>query len=131
MGVLPHTPSTARRPFMGHATFCPALCQAGRASRSLARQDGLPFAQHLPEKTIHDAVREAGASFVEKVFTPAVTLWTFLSQIFDADHSCAQPGPRLTPFRTSRGLAPCSADTGGYCRARKRLPEKAMHGLVR
>jgi hypothetical protein len=116
---------------MGHATFCPALCQAGRASRSLARQDGLPFAQHLPEKTIHDAVREAGASFVEKVFTPAVTLWTFLSQIFDADHSCAQAVARLIAFRTSRGLAPCSADTGGYCRARKRLPEKAMHGLVR
>jgi hypothetical protein len=116
---------------MGHATFYPTLCQAGRASRSIARRDGLPFAQHLPEKTIHEAVREAGETFVERIFTPAVTLWTFLSQIFDPDHSCAQAVARLLAFRISKGLPPCSSDTGGYCKARKRLPEQAVHSLVR
>jgi hypothetical protein len=121
----------ARRPFVGHATFYPALCQAGRASRSLVRQGGLPFAQHLPERVIREAVHEADATFCERIYAPAVTLWTFLSQTFDADHSCAQAVARLNAFRTSKGLPPCSSDTGAYCKARKRLPEQAMHSLVR
>ena len=116
---------------MGHGTFYPPVRQVARTSRKLARQDGLPFAQHLPEKEIHQAVHEAGTTFCERIFTPAVTLWTFLSQVFDADHSCAQAVARLLAFRISKGLRPCSPDTGAYCKARKRLPEQAMRTLVR
>jgi Transposase DDE domain len=116
---------------MGHATFYPPVRQVARTSRKLARQDGLPFAQHLPEKEINQAVHEAGTTFCERIFTPAVTLWTFLSQVFDADHSCAQAVARLLAFRISKGLQPCSSETSAYCKARKRLPEKALRTLVR
>src|SRR4029453_2881608 len=31
----------------------------------------------------------------------------------------------------ARGLPPCSPDTGGYCKARRRLPEALLPRLVR
>jgi hypothetical protein len=116
---------------MSHATTLPTVHQVARTGRNLSREEALPFARHLPEQQIHEAVRAAGASFRERIFSPAVTLWTFLSQVFDPDHSCRQAVARLLAFRVAQGLRPCSADTGAYCRGRQRLPEKALHDLVR
>jgi hypothetical protein len=116
---------------MSHATSLPTVFQAGRLGRTLTRQEGLPFARHLPQQHIDEAVRGAGVHFRERIFSPAVTLWTFLSQVFDPDHSCRQAVARLLAFRVSCGLRPCSPDTGGYCKARQRLPEQAVHDLVR
>jgi hypothetical protein len=76
-------------------------------------------------------VRQTGGTFRERIFTPAVTLWTFLSQVFDPDHSCRQAVARLLAYRFAQGLAPCSPDTGAYCKARQRLPEQALASLVR
>jgi hypothetical protein len=91
----------------------------------------LPFVEHLPEGQITRAVRDTGARFREQIFTPAVTVWTFLSQVLDPDHSCRQAVARLLAFRTARGLPPCSADTGDYCKARGKLPEPALAALAR
>jgi len=98
------------------ATFYPPVRQVSNTSLRLAHQDGLPFAEHLPEQQIHQAVRDAGGSFRERVFTPAITLWTFLSQVFDPDHSCRQAVARLLAFRVAKGLAPCSPETGATAR---------------
>ena len=38
---------------------------------------------------------------------------------------------RLLAWRTARGLPACSPDTGGYCKARQRLPETLLPRLVR
>jgi Transposase DDE domain len=99
--------------------------------RELARQPGLPFADLLPERHILQAVRDSGASVRQRVFTPAVTLWTFLSQVLDADHSCRQAVARFNAWRVAVGLAPVSADNSAYCKARARLPEDVLHQLVR
>jgi hypothetical protein len=53
-----------------------------------------------------------------------VTLWVFLGQVLSADHSCRAAVARLIAHRLSRGQTPCSAQTGAYCQARQRLPEK-------
>src|SRR4051794_15452990 len=60
-----------------------------------------------------------------------VTLATFLGQIFAEDHSCQAALDRLIAWRAARGLPACSADTGGYCKARQRLPEALLPRLVR
>ena len=116
---------------MSHATFLPAVRQVADRCHQLKHYDGLPFAQYLPEKEIHDAVRDSGSKFRERVFTPAVTLWTFLSQVLDTDHSCRQAVARLLAFRVAQGRAPCSPETAAYCRARQRFPERALAELVR
>src|SRR5215468_1224004 len=99
--------------------------------QQLAQQPGLPFAQFLPAKLIHDSAKQVGCWFRQRIFTPAVTLWTFLSQVIDADHSCRQAVARLLAYRTAHQLPPCSPDTGGYCKARERLPEELLQELTR
>jgi len=99
--------------------------------QELQQQPGLPFADYLPANLIHQSARAVGCLFRERIFTPAVTLWTFLSQVLDADHSCRQAVARLLAYRTGRGLRPCSPDTGAYCKARGRLPEELLRELTR
>jgi hypothetical protein len=99
--------------------------------RQLHQAHGLPFAEHLPADLIHRTAHQLGLCFRERIFTPAVTLWTFLSQVLDHDHSCRQAVARLLAFRSARGLRPCSPDTGAYCKARGRLPEPLLRELTR
>ncbi len=99
--------------------------------QELRQAHGLPFAEHLPTERIHRTAGRLGVFFRDRIYTPAVTLWTFLSQVLDPDHSCRQAVARLLAFRTARGLRPCSPDTGAYCKARGRLPERLLQELTR
>lgn len=116
---------------MSQSTSLIPVCPAFVARQQLQQAHGLPFADHLPAGLIHRTARTLGLSFRDRIFTPAVTLWTFLSQVLDHDHSCRQAVARLLAFRSARGLRPCSPDTGAYCKARRRLPEKLLQELTR
>jgi hypothetical protein len=86
-------------------------------------QDGdLPFTDVLTEKAIAQALATV-TGWLDRVFSPLVTLWVFLGQVLGADHSCRAAVARLLAHRLSRGQRPCSAETGAYCQARQRLPE--------
>jgi hypothetical protein len=86
-------------------------------------QDGqLPFADILTEEVIAQALT-AVTGWLDRVFSPLVTLWVFLGQVLGADHSCRAAVARLIAHRLGQGHCPCSAETGAYCQARKRLPE--------
>ena len=88
-------------------------------------QDGdLPFSDVLSEKIVLQALSAAGVVWNESIYQPLVTLWVFLSQVLSADHSCRSAVARLIAHRCSRGQSECSAETGAYCQARKRLPEQ-------
>jgi hypothetical protein len=105
--------------------------QVANTARQLQNGEGFPFAHHLPKEHIHDALRQVGAPFRDRLFSPAVTLWAFLSQVLDHDHSCRQVMTRLFAWLSARGVRPRSADTGAYCKARARLPEAALRLLTR
>lgn len=86
-------------------------------------QDGdLPFTNILTEEVIAQALT-AVSGWLDRVFSPLVTLWVFLGQVLGADHSCRAAVARLIAHRLGQGQRPCSAETGAYCMARKRLPE--------
>src|SRR5215831_13069235 len=86
-------------------------------------QDGdLPFTNVLTEEVIAQALT-AVTGWLDRVFSPLVTLWVFLGQVLGADHSCRAAVARLIAHRLGQGQRPCSAQTGAYCQARKRLPE--------
>ena len=88
-------------------------------------QDGdLPFTDVLSEDLVAQALTAVGVFWNDRIYSPLVTLWVFLSQVLSADHSCRAAVARLIAHRVSRGEKPCSAETGAYCQARKRLPEK-------
>src|SRR5215469_2865273 len=86
-------------------------------------QDGdLPFTDVLTEPVIAQALA-ALTGWLDRIFPPLVTLWVFLGQVLSADHSCRAAVARLLAHRLARGQGRCSARTGAYCQARKRLPE--------
>jgi hypothetical protein len=95
-------------------------------------QDGdLPFTNVLSEGVVEEALRAAGASWIDRIFSPLVTLWVFLGQVLSADSSCRAAVARLIAHRVSRGENACSGETGAYCQARKRLPEKFFSEVAR
>ena len=88
-------------------------------------QDGdLPFTDVLTEDLIAQTLTAVGVFWNDRIYTPLVTLWVFLGQVLSADHSCRAAVARLIAHRVSREEKPCSAQTGAYCQARERLPEK-------
>lgn len=58
-------------------------------------------------------------------------LWAMIGQALDPDHSCNHALARIQAHRARLGLSALSDDTGGYCRARQRLPEGFLAGLFR
>ncbi len=87
----------------------------------------VPFADRLDPALVQQAVRKEGLRFRERIFTPLVVPWTFLSQDLSTDHSCRKAVSRLVAYLAARGRQICDPDIGGYCRARGRLPP----GLIR
>jgi hypothetical protein len=86
-------------------------------------QDGdLPFSNVLTQEVIAHALSSI-TGWLDRVFSPLVTLWVFLGQALSADHSCRPAVARLIAHRLARGQRPCSAQTSAYCQARRRLPE--------
>jgi hypothetical protein len=107
------------------------VCQVAHTCRQLQQHEGLPFAEQLPARVVHAALRHIGGPFRQRLYTPALTLWVFLSQLLDPDHSCRQAVARLLAWLAARGRALCSARTGAYCQARHRLPEALLAHLTR
>jgi hypothetical protein len=58
-------------------------------------------------------------------------VWAFIGQVLDPDHSCRKALARIQAHRANLGLELLSTDTGGYCKARKRLPEGFFSRLCR
>jgi len=95
------------------------------------REGGFFFAGLLSEDRILQAFGDARWKWQGWIYTPAVTVWTFLSQCLSPDHSCRDAVARLIAWRLSRGMRACSAETGTYCTARGQLPEEACSRLAR
>jgi hypothetical protein len=69
--------------------------------------------------------------WLDRIFSPLVTLWVFLGQVLRADRSCRAAVARLIAHRLARGQRPCSPRTGAYCQARQRLPEPFFAEVAR
>ena len=90
---------------------------------SFLQRPGLPFADALAEEAIQKAFDDEGAGFAdgeEAVYTPAITLWAFLSQVLfkDEQRSCVAAVARVIVLLLALERGPCSSNTGAYCRAR-------------
>lgn len=113
-------------------------CQQGRFQqqvRFLRRQflqdGGLPFTDVLSEDMVAQALTTLKVFWRDRIYAPLVTLWVFLGQVLSADSCCRAAVARLLAHRLSQGQSPCSAETGAYCQARKRLPEAFFSEVAR
>jgi hypothetical protein len=106
---------------------------------SFLSQAGLPFDQALPEELIEQAAQEEGIDFggfsldqPEVIYTPAVTLWAFLSQMLHANEqrSCLAAVARVAVLLAAQGKTICASNSGAYCRARAKLTEAFLKRLL-
>src|SRR5574343_324357 len=67
----------------------------------------------------------------ERLYPPTVTLSLFMRQVLEADGSCQKAVNGWAAQRAADGLSACSVRTGGYCRARQRLPLEMVSALTR
>ncbi len=102
---------------------------------SFMQRDGLPFCDVLTEEQIRDTFEREGGTFAQEeddVYTPPLTLWAFLSQVLfkEEQRSCAAAVARVVVLLVALGRKPCSDNTAAYCRARAKLPERALQRLT-
>lgn len=67
----------------------------------------------------------------ERLYPPTVALSMFMRQVLESDGSCQKAVNGWAAQRAADGLSPCSVRTGGYCRARQRLPLQMVSTLTR
>jgi hypothetical protein len=63
--------------------------------RQFVQDEGLPFTDVLSEDLVAKALSAVGVFWKDRIYTPLVTLWVFLSQVLSADHSCRAAVARL------------------------------------
>jgi putative transposase len=94
--------------------------------------EGLPFADVLTAEDLKQAFADEQVRFGEtstSFWTPALTLWTFLSQVLSGIKSCSAAVARaFAAMALHRPLKDC--DTGNYCRARAKLPTSLLQRLT-
>ncbi|QDT69429.1 hypothetical protein MalM25_23660 [Planctomycetes bacterium MalM25] len=99
--------------------------------RQFLQEGELPFSDVLSKELVSKALATSGVAWKDRVYTPLVTLWVFLTQVLSADHSCRAAVARLIAHRLSQGQSVCSSKTGAYCQARVRLPEEFFSAVTR
>lgn len=116
---------------MKHPTI-PARVRPDEAlRRQFAQAAGLPFADVLSADQLQQVLVDCQVQFRERIFSPLVTVATFLSQVLDPDHSMRQAVARLIAYRASLQLPVCSPHNRAYSKARNRLPEQVWAELTR
>ena len=89
------------------------------------------FFSVLTSPELLDVVEELLPEHRERKYPPTEALSMFLSQALNEDSSCQQVVNEAAMSRVALGLSPGSISTGGYCKARQRLPLDMVSSLVR
>ena len=115
-----------------------SFCNQGRfrqqvrfLQRQFLQSGDLPFTDMLTERTVTQALKALNVVWLDRIYSPLVTLWMFIGQVLSQDHSCRSAVARLIAHRVADGQHPCSAETSAYCQARKRLPEEFFAAVAR
>ena len=112
-------------------TACAFLGQSAGVWRCAREADAYSFFNVLTGSELFEKVESLLPAHRERLYPPTETLSIFLAQSLSADRSCQQAVNALSVRRISTGLRACSTHTGGYCRARARLPLEMVRELTR
>jgi hypothetical protein len=103
--------------------------------RSMLQNDELPLSDTLDAARFQDAFDEHQVDFgddEDAVYTPAMTLWALISQVFFSaeQRSCKAAVLRVALLWAALGRRVCGTNTGAYCRARLKLPFEAVRDIT-
>lgn len=109
--------------------YTPDDCPVSKNLKPTHASD-FPFSALLPEEWIEEACKDM--AYRKRVFTPAMTVYTFLMQVSAADQSCQNAVSKvLAHFVQTNESKKLSANTSAYCQARERLPENVLSTLTK
>ena len=114
-----------------HPNHRPAAGQPQRVHRYADNTDCATLFDLLTGPQLFDQVEALVPEHRERLFPPVATLSMFVAQALSADGSCRQIVDEAMVGRVLEGLKPGSTDTGGYCKARARLPLAMISTLAR
>jgi len=119
---------------MANYTQAYQQCQVSHVKKCrqhLVVDHDLCFTKLLPRKQLELAIEEHYVCFRERLYTPLVTIWTFLYQVLAPDQSCRAAVARLLAYLCVSGHDTANPKTDPYCKARQRLPEELVADLAR
>jgi hypothetical protein len=99
--------------------------------RQVVQEQDLCFTKLLPQEQVEAALERHQVRYRERLYTPLMTIWTFLYQMLASDQSCRAAVARLLAFLCVGKKEAGSAKTAPYCKARERLPEILLADLAR
>ena len=97
---------------------------AERVRRFRARfvqSGGSALGEVLTAQVLKAWVTDEVGKWRERLYSPLTTVVMFIEQVLGADHSCQDAVAQGLSSRVALGKAPCSLNTGPYCKARLRL----------
>ena len=106
------------------------LPQQCRVRHYAASSDAFRFFDLLTSPDLFDALEASLPLHRERLFPPTETLSMFLAQACKPDRSCQGIVDDVAVKRLLHGLPLCSTKTGGYCKARQRLPLEMVSGMA-
>ncbi len=98
-------------------------------AKKLSDRNELPFTDILSTADIEEHLSDI--AYRDRVYTPDLTIFTFLSQVMGADKSCQAALAQVITHLMRQGVEAPSANTAAYCKARARLPESVLSGLAK
>lgn len=116
---------------MMHHTFSLARAQQRFIHSQRIESDCQSTFNLLTSDLLLEEVEKRLPEHRERLFPPTETLAMFVTQALGADRSCQHVVNQAAVQRLVTGLPVCSTYTGGYCRARQRLPVEMVSGLTR
>lgn len=108
-----------------------ALHQRNNMGRRARSTQAVEFFNVLTSEPLLDTTEAQLPEHRERLYPPTVALSMFMRQVLDADGSCQMAVNGWAAQRAADGLSACSVRTGGYCRARQRLPLEMISALTR
>jgi len=105
--------------------------QLARFSTHRQSHGSLAFFNQLTSDQLYESVESLLPDHRERLFPPTETLSMFLAQAVSDDRSCQNIVNQSSVSRLIGGLPKCSTATGGYCKARERLPIEMVQTLAR
>jgi len=102
-----------------------------RIGRQIRQADAVDFFNLLTGPELLEMTEEHLPEHRERLYSPTVTLSMFMKQSLALDRSCQRAVDTWAGQRAAEGLSVQSIRTGGYCRARARLPLEMIVALTR
>lgn len=102
-----------------------------RITKTMQETDAYSFFNLLTSDELLSEVDSLLPEHRERLFPPTETLSMFIAQALNADSSCQKIVNDMAVKRALYGLPQCSTFTGGYCKARQRLPVEMISSLTR